>query len=83
MRYSGNRVLMGRGAAGSKRAASGRAAGPVPRLHEAGLDDDSQAADGHEAGLDAYIAQLLDDAPPLTSEQRDTLALILRRPRRR
>jgi hypothetical protein len=32
--------------------------------------------------LDAYIANMLDDAPPLTSEQRDKLALILRGPRR-
>jgi len=29
--------------------------------------------------LDAYVARLVDEAPPLTSEQRDTLALILRR----
>ena len=36
-----------------------------------------------EAGLDAYIARLVDAAPPLTGEQRDTLALLLRRPRRR
>ncbi len=37
---------------------------------------------GPEVGLDAYIAGLVDQAPPLTSEQRDTLALILRRPHR-
>lgn len=36
------------------------------------------AADGHEVDLDAYIAKMLDDAPPLTSEQRDRLALLLR-----
>ena len=29
------------------------------------------------------VARLLDAAPPLTGEQRDTLALLLRRPRRR
>jgi len=50
--------------------------------------DDRPGHDGHpddddgEAGLDAYIARLVDQAPPLTSEQRDTLALILRRPHR-
>ncbi len=38
---------------------------------------------GDEADLDAYIKQLVDAAPPLTAEQRDTLALLLRRPRRR
>ena len=37
---------------------------------------------GPEAGLDAYIARLVDQAPPLSSQQRDTLALILRRPHR-
>lgn len=72
--------MMGRAAAVSKRAASGR---PVPRPREAGLDEDRPAADGQEADLDAYIARLLDAAPPLTGEQRDTLALLLRRPRRR
>lgn len=29
--------------------------------------------------LDVYIAEVIDNAPPLTSEQRDKLALILRR----
>jgi hypothetical protein len=33
--------------------------------------------------LDAYIARMLDGAPPLTSEQRDRLALILHGQRRR
>ncbi|MBV9448675.1 MAG: hypothetical protein JO345_22535 [Streptosporangiaceae bacterium] len=36
-----------------------------------------------DADLDAYIQRLVDAAPPLTAEQRDTLALLLRRPRRR
>ena len=43
---------------------------------------DGRPADDREASLDAYIARLVDEAPPLSSEQRDTLALILRRPRR-
>ena len=34
---------------------------------------------GPEAELDAHIARLVADAPPLTSAQRDQLALILRR----
>ena len=71
---------MGRVAAVGKRAASGP---PVPRPREAGPDEDRPAADGQETNLDAYIARLLDAAPPLTGEQRDTLALLLRRPRRR
>ena len=36
-----------------------------------------------QTSLDAYIARLVDAAPPLSSQQRDTLALLLRRPRRR
>jgi hypothetical protein len=43
-------------------------------------DRGGHPAAGPEAGLDAYIAWLVDQAPPLSSEQRDTLALILRRP---
>ena len=46
--------------------------------HDGHPDDD----DG-EASLDAYIARLAAAAPPLSSQQRDTLALLLRRPRRR
>jgi len=44
---------------------------------------DSPPHMGYETDLDAYIQQLVDAAPPLTAEQRDTLALLLRRPRRR
>lgn len=36
-----------------------------------------------KTSLDAYIARLVDAAPPLSSQQRDILALLLRRPRRR
>ncbi len=46
-------------------------------------DHDEHTADDYESGLDAYVARLVDAAPPLTSEQRDTLALLLHRPRRR
>jgi hypothetical protein len=46
-------------------------------------DHDGRTADDRESGLDAYIKELVDAAPPLTDEQRDTLALLLRRPRRR
>jgi len=45
--------------------------------HEGHPEDDG------EAGLDAYIARLVEAAPPLSGQQRDTLALLLRRPRRR
>ena len=59
---------------------------PPPAAHN--QPDDRHGHDGHpeddrEAGLDAYIARLADAAPPLSSQQRDTLALLLRRPRRR
>jgi hypothetical protein len=46
-------------------------------------DHDGHPEDDRETGLDAYIKDLADAAPPLTDEQRDTLALLLRRPRRR
>jgi hypothetical protein len=45
---------------------------PTPRC------PDGNAAVGHEADLDAYVAKMVDGAPPLTSEQRDLLALLLR-----
>jgi hypothetical protein len=48
---------------------------------------DEHNHDGHPAhdrdtSLDAYVTRLAAQAPPLTSEQRDTLTLLLRRPRR-
>jgi hypothetical protein len=50
--------------------------------------EESHDHDGHpdndsEARLDAYIARLAAAAPPLSSQQRDTLALLLRPSRRR
>jgi hypothetical protein len=48
-----------------------------------GSNGDSPPHLGAETDLDAYIRKLVDAAPPLTAEQRDTLALLLRRPRRR
>ena len=59
---------------------------PPPAAHS--QHDDRPGHDGHpdddsEASLDAYVARLADAAPPLSSQQRDTLALLLRRPRRR
>jgi hypothetical protein len=55
----------------------------TPSQHQARDDHDRHTAEDHESGLDAYITELVDAAPPLTSEQRDTLALLLHRPRRR
>ena len=52
-------------------------------LHDERHGPDGHPEDDHQTSLDAYIARLLDAAPPLTSQQRDTLALLLRRPRRR
>ena len=46
-------------------------------------DHDGHPDDDGEAGLDAYVAWLAAAAPPLSGQQRDTLALLLRRPRRR
>ena len=60
--------------------------GTTPAAHN--QPDDRCDRDGHpdddgEAGLDAYVARLAAAAPPLSGQQRDTLALLLRRPRRR
>jgi hypothetical protein len=46
-------------------------------------DGDGHSEDDQQISLDAYVARLVDAAPPLSSQQRDTLALLLRRPRRR
>ena len=73
---AGNRVLMGRVTAVSKQAVSSRPARPLPR--DTSQRDDSTAADEQDADLDAYIARMVADAPSLTSEQRDRLALLLR-----
>ena len=46
-------------------------------------DPDGHPDDDQQASLDAYVARLVAAAPPLSSQQRDTLALLLRRPRPR
>ncbi len=46
-------------------------------------DHNEHPDDDHQASLDVHITRLVDAAPPLSSQQRDTLALLLRRPRRR
>jgi len=42
---------------------------------------DGRPDDDREASLDAYVARLVAAAPPLSGQQRDTLALLLRFPR--
>jgi hypothetical protein len=54
----------------------------VPGRQGEPRDHGGQPDDDHQSGLVAYVARLVDEAPPLTDEQRDTLALILRRARR-
>jgi hypothetical protein len=59
---------------------------PSPAAHN--QPDEPNGHDGHpdddgEAALDAYVARLAGAAPPLSSQQRDTIALLMRRPRRR
>ena len=57
--------------------ASRRCPPPATGTREEQPPGDGQAGPG--ADLDAHIARLVADAPPLTSAQRDQLALILRR----
>jgi hypothetical protein len=55
----------------------------TPSQQQERHDDNGRTEEECMSGLDAYIKELVDAAPLLTSEQRDTLALLLRRPRRR
>ena len=50
--------------------------------HDQSHDHHGNPDDDRQTSLDAYIARLADAAPPLSSQQRDTLALLLRRSRR-
>ena len=66
------------------RTSPGPGSPPATRGRQDGRHDhDGHPDDDRETSLDAYVARLVDEAPPLTSEQRDTLALLLRLPRRR
>jgi hypothetical protein len=53
---------------------------PPPTAHNQPGDrpgHDEPPDDDRETGLDAYIARLAAAAPPLSGQQRDTLALLL------
>jgi len=69
--------------AGTVQATSPELHAALPDGHDGNRVRCSPSARCAGAGLDAYIRELVDAAPPLTAEQRDTLALLLRRPRRR
>lgn len=64
------------GSAGSYLPSAARSQHDEPHDHGGHPEDDLKTS------LDSYISQLVDAAPPLSSQQRDTLALLLRRPRR-
>jgi hypothetical protein len=51
--------------------------------HDERHDHERHYEDDRETNLDAYITRLVEAAPPLSGQQLDTLALLLRRPRRR
>jgi hypothetical protein len=61
-------------------AGAGRRARQQPAVIPALPLDDHQDED--EGDLDAYVKDVVDALPPLTSEQRDLLALIFRQHRR-
>ena len=66
------------GRAGSRGARGKQALGQVRPGHEGASDG---SAYGHLAGaspLQEYVKRIVDVAPPLTHEQRDHLALLLR-----
>lgn len=69
--------------AGTVQATSPELPAALPGGHDGNRVRCSPSAGCTDTSLDAYIRELVDAAPPLTAEQRDTLALLLRRPRRR
>jgi hypothetical protein len=84
----GNRRRIGEGGTGTKARTANRISAPRPEQPATpppGPRGDGTSPCGLRDGtdLDAYIKELVDAAPPLTDEQRDTLTLLLRRPRRR
>jgi hypothetical protein len=70
------------GAQAARPGPAGSGAPPATRSRKDGRRD-RQPADDRDTSVDAYVARLVDEAPPLTSEQRDTLAILLHVPRRR
>jgi hypothetical protein len=84
----GNRRHTGRAGTGTKERSANTVSAASPEL-PAGPPA-SQSGNGcppramcHGIDLDPCIQELVDAAPPLTDEQRDTLTLLLRRPRRK
>ena len=82
----GNRRRIERGGPGTKERSANTVSAASPELPAGPLA--RPAGNGcpplamcHRADLDAYIQELVDAAPPLTDEQRDTLTLLLRRSR--
>lgn len=78
-RHPGGRVLMSAGP-GTGKHAPAQPCPSSPLTHRPPADPcpDRQVAAREEADLDAYITQIVAQAPPLSTRQRDKLALILR-----
>ena len=77
---TGARMAKRTGAQAARPGPPGPGSPPAARSREDERHDhDGHPDDDRDTGLDAYVARLVDEAPPLSSEQRDTLALILRR----
>ncbi len=77
---TGARLGERKGAQAARPGPSGPGSPPATRSRQDERPDpDGQPEDDRDTSLDAYVARLVDAAPPLTSEQRDTLALLLRR----
>jgi hypothetical protein len=53
---------------------------PAARTRHDERDHDGRAAHDPDTGPDAWIRELVDAAPPLTRQQRHTLALLLNSP---
>ena len=76
--------MRARGSAPQPETGTGTASRPGTQAaqtrHDERHDRNGKPAHDPDAGLDAYVRELVDAAPPLTSEQRRTLALLLNSP---
>jgi len=78
--------MRARGSAPQRETGTGKASLPGTRAPAAPAErDERHDSDGHHAhhpgsGLDAWIRELAEAAPPLTPAQRHTLALLLNSP---
>jgi hypothetical protein len=65
---------------GSRPRPASPSASPATRTRHDEREHDGHPAHDPDTGLDAWVRELVDAAPPLTGQQRRTLALLLNSP---